>query len=70
MAFEPRKDHPLHWTDTELAFLIVQGLNATNLWRAWGYKSNRPSHTFMKRIESLGYVDRRTSKYKTTEGQG
>lgn len=55
MAFTPRTTHPLNWTDTELSYLISTGMNATNLWRAWGYKSNRPSHTFMRRIEHLGY---------------
>jgi hypothetical protein len=56
MAFTAKTGHPRGWTDEDLKFLISTGMNATNLWRAWGYRSRRPSHTFMKRIEALGYV--------------
>jgi hypothetical protein len=55
MAFK-RIEHPLNWGDTELSYLITVGLNATNLWRAMGYKGNRPSASFMSKIYKLGYV--------------
>lgn len=57
-GFKP-KPHPLGWTDTELAYLISTGMNAANLYRAWGYKTNRPTFAFMQRIYNLGYVDKR-----------
>lgn len=55
-AFGKKKPHPLGWGDRELAYLIAQGLDNSNLYRAMGYKlakGNSVPKSFRDRVYAL-----------------
>lgn len=59
--FKPKsaEDHPLHWGDTELAYMVnrlkkngkVQ--NIATIYHLMGYDGRNPTEAFKKRIEKL-----------------
>lgn len=51
MPFTAKTDHPLNWGDREIAWLLSTDMNPTNIYRAMGYRSDRPSASFLKRLE-------------------
>lgn len=55
MAFK-QLIHPLGWGDKELTWLITTGMNATNLYRAMGYRGTVITPQFKERLYKLGWT--------------
>jgi hypothetical protein len=60
MAFKPKTEHELDWSDKELAYMAKRMQrsdgtisNLATLYRLMGYEGERPSEAFKKRVGRL-----------------